>query len=1004
MADTADIEATAGGDAAAQSQYVDVEDGDSNPSPNAAEAALMGIPLNGDGGARPPSPSSTTSSEGEEEQEDKGEEPLDDAAEMVVEYSPAPKPEDPSEQGEHMKELESKANLDGFKEGEIWYIVSAKWWKRWKQYVQYDKFSSSSYMGAVAEPGPVDNEDIIESGSENDPRIKKSCSENYDFHITSKEMWATLKAWYGGGPEIARKVIASAWNPNNLTVEVRPLALRVLKSSAKEQMIDVTFSKVDTVGKFKEEMCKKMNLDPKEVRVWDYHGSSKYKLLEDMTQQLSSAQILDGQQMFIEEKGEDGKFAEEKSKALGSYSSASSYYNTGGPTHPGTTGLINLGNTCFMNSSLQCLSNTSPLANFFLTKKYKEDLNKNNPLGMNGELADAYSDMIDQLWSGNHSAIAPRGFKHKLDRFAPQFAGYQQHDSQELLAFLLDGLHEDLNRIQTKPYTENPEVDDRPEAEVAQEAWAKHRQRNDSIIVDWFQGQLKSTLVCPKCQRVSITFDPFMYLSLPLPMKTTRLITVFLLYMDPLKKPLKMICEVGKHGSIKELENKVAELGGVKPGSIVITDVYNCRFFKQFLSDEPLDTIQDRDAIWAYELLKSEDVGADISYFPVIHRKEESYSYPSAGHSRHTLFGLPFVLSVSNASKLTYSKLQELVTIQIQRFLKPKGEAEADEAPEQESDSDTDEEVLQDANLKDSKGIDSDDDDSKVNSTRDRSGSEDSPSIKKKRKSQDPFIITPVDNYGSGGTTRFAEGDNVLDLEKKQTLGVNWSNVDIYFDEKAAKEFDVHETCNRPPEQELDASITLDKCLDLFTIAEQLGPEDPWYCSKCKEFQQATKKFDLWTVPPILVIHLKRFSYKNRHWREKLETLVEFPLQSLDLTRYVLGPNAEVAIYDLYAVSNHYGSLGGGHYTAFAQNKDDKNWYKFDDSYVSKVEDSKVQSSSAYVLFYRRRDVQDPQPDPTPAASSGNLKDEEEEENHDVQKMEDDSEDTQEMDLQDVKL
>lgn len=68
---------------------------------------------------------------------------------------------------------------------------------------------------------------------------------------------------------------------------------------------------------------------------------------------------------------------------------------------------------------------------------------------------------------------------------------------QELLAFLLDGLHEDLNRIKKKPYNENPEVGDRPEAEVANEAWNNHKARNDSIIVDWFQGQLRSTLICP---------------------------------------------------------------------------------------------------------------------------------------------------------------------------------------------------------------------------------------------------------------------------------------------------------------------------------------------------------------------------------------------------------------------------------------------------------------------------------------------------------------------------
>ena len=58
-------------------------------------------------------------------------------------------------------------------------------------------------------------------------------------------------------------------------------------------------------------------------------------------------------------------------------------------------------------------------------------------------------------------------------------------------------------------------------------------------------------------------------------------------------------------------------------------------------------------------------------------------------------------------------------------------------------------------------------------------------------------------------------------------------------------------------------NITLYNCLDLFTVKEQLGPDDAWYCPNCKEFVEATKKFDLWKLPRVLVIHLKRFSYNR---------------------------------------------------------------------------------------------------------------------------------------------
>lgn len=152
----------------------------------------------------------------------------------------------------------------------------------------------------------------------------------------------------------------------------------------------------------------------------------------------------------------------------------------------------------------------------------------------------------------------------------------------------------------------------------------------------------------------------------------------------------------------------------------------------------------------------------------------------------------------------------------------------------------------------------------------------------------------------------------------------------------------------------MNRGITLQDCLEEFTKEEKLGEDDLWYCPRCKKHQQATKRFDLWKLPEILVVHLKRFS-NSRILRDKIDTFVDFPIEGLDLEEMVgergaakrlqsegfdisslgLGDVDEPLVYDLYAVDEHLGGLGGGHYRAYALNHVTKKWYHFDDSFVT---------------------------------------------------------------------
>uniref|UniRef100_A0A1B6J488 Ubiquitin carboxyl-terminal hydrolase n=1 Tax=Homalodisca liturata TaxID=320908 RepID=A0A1B6J488_9HEMI len=328
----------------------------------------------------------------------------------------------------------------------------------------------------------------------------------------------------------------------------------------------------------------------------------------------------------------------------------------------GLTGLKNLGNLCYMNSIMQCISNTVELT---------KELTKFNPKEVSGrrQIASEVSSLLRILWLNDARITSCRSLKGKVGALRQSFSTSEQQDSHEFLTLLIDWLHEDLNEPSHIKSLEGAVED------TGEKAWGEFQKKNNSLILNLFYGQLKSTVTCNHCQKQSVLFEPFSNLSIPLP--------------------------------------------------------------------TPQDTPHDK-----------------------------------------------------------------------------------------------------------------------------------------------------------------------------------------------------------------DRRCTLQECLRLYLKGENISG---WKCPSCNTPREATKKLDITRLPPVLIIHLKRFmnDMVGVGWCRKRMNMVDFPVVDFDMKPYT-HQESELRFhnYNLYAVSNHYGSMDSGHYTAYCKNYLLNKWYKFDDQDVNELSPNEIRTSAAYILFY----------------------------------------------------
>ncbi|TVU48975.1 hypothetical protein EJB05_00264 [Eragrostis curvula] len=760
------------------------------------------------------------------------------------------------------------------------------------------------------------------------------------YALVPADLFTKAREWHIDSDKSAGRNLP---HPENGSVNIYPVMLRV--SVSRDNALTVKIGKKDNSAENFKRANKILTPDSEPVHIWDFSGRTTFILMNEWNRMPQDPKSSDQEmplEVHIYDLSDPMANGAESALTVGSSSFSNgsimdmdldSSSGSSKQVGSGLTGLDNLGNTCFMNSAVQCLAHTSKLVDYFLGDYYKE-INSRNPLGMKGELAYAFGDLLRKLWTIDRTPVAPRQFKIKLGRFAPQFSGFNQHDSQELLAFLLDGLHEDLNRVKCKPYSEVKDSDGRPDEEVADEYWGNHLARNDSIIVDICQGQYKSTLVCPICKKVSVTFDPFMYLSLPLPSTTMRTMTITVFSSDGTAGPSPYTVSVPKSGDTRTLVNALSSACLLRDDErLLVAEVYNSSIIRYL--DEPsevISLIRDGDRLVAYRLPKDSEDGPIV----VFRNQRMESSLSSFGRKSWKTFGTPLVSSLPDT--LTGNTICNLFLKVMTPFRVLKDDVAEDDQTIGECSLDNENasiDVSSDASEPTSKSN---------NSLDDETGTEDAMQF---------FLINE----------KFPDQRLKIEMDQPVTLkGLQKRlHVVVCWQDSGLEQYNFGSLDSLPEiykavlfSRRPQDTCSLYACLEAFIKEEPLGPDDMWYCPGCKEHRQASKKLDLWRLPEILIIHLKRFSY-SRYTKNKLETFVDFPIHDLDLSKYIGSRSQQIPHnYRLFAISNHYGSMGGGHYTAYVYHEGKKGWYDFDDRHVGPITEDSIKTSAAYVLFYRR--------------------------------------------------
>jgi ubiquitin C-terminal hydrolase len=147
--------------------------------------------------------------------------------------------------------------------------------------------------------------------------------------------------------------------------------------------------------------------------------------------------------------------------------------------------------------------------------------------------------------------------------------------------------------------------------------------------------------------------------------------------------------------------------------------------------------------------------------------------------------------------------------------------------------------------------------------------------------------------------------------------------------------------------------INIYDCFDLFINKEKMIDDNKWYNDKTKTYEEIEKDMVFFNFPDVICINFKRFDNQLR----KNNSVIDYPLDNLNLSKYVDGYNKDDYKYELFAVCNHSGTIMGGHYTSFIRPKLSEKWYHFNDNKIQLINENNIVTRMSYCLFYRKKKI-----------------------------------------------